>query len=288
MVGDGMPIDSKALGWSWELACGDAEIATPTEARLYYLPGDMDSFQGAFHLHPGSFAVHEGRFPFTRSQLEDANRADHRDLHRIAIRDTPDKPTAVVLLRHELEHARQYRYAPPLYAFFQIAQDALSLAFEDVEPAALAGSATLYNVLPHETDANRAAAACARKLFGDDISVSRNRGPYGQLFRDAAAPSLSTLAMRLVAFCALFPQYAERAAARQGGIVSAIDRMAEPELSQWWANTRPSLGLDSYGQRAFSATPSVDAVVAADEAGDAWRPACQVVVDGLAEALAPR
>jgi hypothetical protein len=288
MVGDAMPIDVKALGRSWELACGDAEIATPAEARLYYLPGDMDSFQGAFHLHPGSFAVYEGRFPFTRSQLEDANRADHRDMHRIAIRDTPEEPTAVVLLRHELEHARQFRHAPLVYAFVQVAQDALSLAFESVEPAALAGSATLYNVLPHETDANCAAAACARKLFGNDVSASRGSGPYGQLFRDAEPPSLPTLATRLVAFCALFPQYAERAAARQGGIVSAIDRLAQPEVSQWWATTRLLLGLDAYGDRALSATPSVDAVAAADEAGDAWRPARQVLVDGLAQALPPR
>jgi hypothetical protein len=283
-----MPIDVTALGRSWELACEDAEIATPVEARLYYLPGEMDSFQGAFHLHPGSFAVYEGRFPFSRSQLEDANRVDHRDLHRIAIRDTPDELTAVALLRHELEHARQFRHAPPVYAFVQVAQDALSLAFEDIEPATLVGSAMLYNVLPHETDANRAAAVCAQKLFGSDISVSRGRGPYGQLFRDAESPSLSTLAMRLVAFCALFPQHAERAAARQGGIVSTIGLMAQPGLSQWWMTTRPPLGLDSYGERALAVTPSVDAVAAADEAGDAWRPARQVVIDGLAEALAPR
>ena len=123
-----MAIDTAALGRSWESACDDAGIATPTEARLYYLPGDADAFQGAFHLHPGSLAVYEDRFPFTRGQLEHANDPAHRDLHRIVIRDMPDELTAVALLRHELEHARQYRASPALYGFLGVAQNALSLS----------------------------------------------------------------------------------------------------------------------------------------------------------------
>jgi hypothetical protein len=124
-----MPIDVAALGRCWERACDDAGLTSPAEARLYYLPGGADLFQAALHLHPGTFAAHEDRFPFTRGQLQDANQIEHPGLHRIAVRDTPDEPTAVALLRHELEHARQHRASLPVYNFMAVAEDALSSAF---------------------------------------------------------------------------------------------------------------------------------------------------------------
>jgi hypothetical protein len=279
-----MPIDVSALKRCWDLACEDAGLSSPAEVRLYYLPGGADLFQGALHLHPGSFAAHEDRFPFTRGQVEDANQVEHRELHRIAIRDTPDEPTAVALLRHELEHARQHRASLPVYNFMAVAEETLSSAFRDAEPPTLEGSALLYNFLPHEMDANRAASACARRLFGHG-AVERAAGPSEQLFRETGDPHTSTLAPRLVAVCAIFPVEAAVATERLGGLPHALATI-DTDLAEWWSDARAALGLESVGRQALEAIPTRAQVDSTPTKGEAWRPALDLLVVGYDQALA--
>jgi hypothetical protein len=105
------------------------------------------------------------------------------------VRDCDDEPTAVALLRHELEHALQYRYSEAAYALQGVAQDAAALAIREQRPETLEGSALLYNVLPHEQDANRAASTCVRALFSEEVLEPLRRGPSSQLFRETDHPA---------------------------------------------------------------------------------------------------
>jgi hypothetical protein len=278
-----MPISPEMLSRSWARACAHAEVESPAEARLYYLPGEPINHQGALHLHPGSLAVPDDEFPFTRGQLDDANRQEHRDLHRVAIRDVPDEATTLGLLRHELEHARQYRFDPAVYEFMEIAVILVGRAFGDAEPETLRGSGVLYNALAHETDANRAAAACVRAY---DVEPTAASSPwYDHLFRDEQDPDLASLAPRLVAACALFPRYTDPAL----GAIRDFDAKLEAlgrGLAEWWSTVRPAAGLDSYAREAISAIPTPAQVEAGEAPGDAWRPAEERVDAGVADAIA--
>jgi hypothetical protein len=278
-----MKMAADFLSRSWERPGPHARIATPTEARLYPVPGRPPNHEAALHLHPGSFAEREARFPFTRSQLDDANAPEHRRLHRIAIRDTPDEATLLALLRHELEHARQYRFDVATYGFIQVAQNMLGQPFHDARAETLRGSSLLYQLLPSEADANRAARACARDH--GLVPTAAASPDYDHLFREPGDPQLETLPQRLVSLCALFPEYADPA--REA--VTDFDRQIrslDRGLSDWWTEIRPHAGLGSYGQAALDAIPTQAAVDAGATAGEAWRAAGAHLESGLAAALA--
>lgn len=282
-----MAIDTAALGRSWSVACDDAGIATPAEARLYYLPGEMVDFQGAFYLDPGTDAVREPSFPFSGSQVADANAPEHRSLHRIAVRDLPDEPIAVALLRHELEHARQHHKSIATYRLMGVSVDTLAIAIDQANPPSLTGSAVLYNFLPHELDANRAAAACVRRVFDEEVVNEHASGvAFGQLFRETVPPNRDTLADRLTAVCGLFPAAAEKAAVASGGIDGAIRQLNVPYLSRWWSEVRPAAGLDAVAARALDAIPTVADVTSAAKPPDAWGPTLAVLREGLDLAIA--
>jgi hypothetical protein len=184
-----MAIDATTLERCWTTACAHAGLQPGQDLRLHYVPGDSGRSSGGIHLHPGSEAVRDPDWPFASNQLHDANRKDNRRAHRIAVRDCDDEPTAVALLRHELEHALQYRYSEAAYALQGVAQDAAALAIREQRPETLEGSALLYNVLPHEQDANRAASTCVRALFSEEVLEPLRRGPSSQLFRETDHPA---------------------------------------------------------------------------------------------------
>src|SRR4051812_7900900 len=102
-----MALTTKEIAEEFEAALSDAGIEKG-RARLYLVEKMGDGDLGAVWHRPGrELAVHKD-FP-DRSQLQDANATDHRDLHRIvAPANPPNAVTLAALLRHELEHARQY------------------------------------------------------------------------------------------------------------------------------------------------------------------------------------
>jgi hypothetical protein len=273
-------IDTTTLGRAWGNACTHAEFDQEKEARLYYLPGEPSDTQAAIHLHPGSEAVYEDRFPFSPSQLADANRAEHHSLSRIAIRDTPDEPTALALLRHELEHATQYRWSSLVYMLIGVAHDGLSKAANDAKLPTLYGSGMIYNALPDEVDANRAASACVREHFPEPGAIESR--DCGQLFRETEAAAVETLGKRLTAFCAVFPEAAE--ASSKPALPDLLTAI-EPALGVWWSGSRPGLGLERYWQAALELAPSHGAVENASVPGGAWIPTRDQLAEGAAAAL---
>jgi hypothetical protein len=74
-----------------------------------YLAKDMGGGHlGAVWHPPGNVLVEDEQFP-DPTQLDDANAPAHRNLHRIVVpAEPPDAITFAALVRHELEHARQF------------------------------------------------------------------------------------------------------------------------------------------------------------------------------------
>jgi hypothetical protein len=269
----------------WEKACVHAGYQVGSDVRLYPLPGPPEGDRSAFHLEPGTWAEHEPALPFDHAQLRDANLEKHRDLHRVAIRDVEPERVLLGLLRHELEHARQYDQSPGLYRFMCAAEDAVSRAFYRVRPPALEGSAAVYNALPHERDANYASSALTLEVFGPPTAEDLE-GPDAQLYRETRRCDPGTLAIRLISVCAMFPDdFAEACSGRSRTTGDALRELA-PVAPRWWSTLRAGAGSRELGGRALAAVPSVEAVWAAPSPPAAWLPVVELI--GEAQALGAR
>jgi hypothetical protein len=203
------------IGGLWSLACEDARYVADTDAVLYIVPGGSGEGHAALHVEPGSSVTATPDWPLADNQVRDANSPHRRDVHRVFVRDFPTPRVALGRLRHELEHAHQYDRSPGVYEAIGFAQNSLAWAFDRSRPPSRLGSATLYNRIPAEEDANRAAARLTTSHFGPPIEAEL-ASTDAPLFRDTAEVEGETLAGRTVAFMALFPDGVAWEAERRG------------------------------------------------------------------------
>lgn len=263
-------VDPTEIETLWLAACKDAEYEPGTEVALYLLPGGSVDGAAALHVEPGSEVVSTEAWPMAPNQVADANSAERRVAHRIFARDFSSRRVALGRLRHELEHARQYDRSSPVYLAMSFTRDALSRAFNEQNPPTLVGSATLYNLLPFEEDANRAAAILTASRFSpaNDEELACTDAP---LFRDASPIQPDTLAMRLLAFSALFPADFSWVADQRGESVRDLLERLGPGVDEGW-NALQLAEIFEHGQAALALCPSEPDVQAAANPADAWDP----------------
>lgn len=263
-------INAEELASAWEFACRHAGYPIDGTLRLYYVPGPPSGEARAIHLHPGEEVVFEAdRFPFAKNQLADANSPERLGGHRIAIRDLPDVGLAVAVLRHELEHARQYDYSVSLYLSMGLVQDVVGRAFRETSPETLEGSGLIYNALPHERDANGAGAIAAGAYSHGPTSESDST------FAETQPPDLDSLATRLVSWCAMFPSVMADECRRRN--VSVTDALSEFSAAapEWWAKLMAEEAIPAAGRAALDVIPTAADVAGARTPQDAWRPAAE-------------
>jgi hypothetical protein len=165
---------------------------------------------------------------------EQMNATDHRDAHRIAVPAHPsDRVAFAGLVRHELEHARQFDEAG--LAIFDI-QDYLENSVLPEVAGGLDGCAGgLINSIPTEMDANAAASIYLTSRFdADDLTRLRNseRRYLACSLLPPAAPS--TLLVRMAAFAVVHRGGVEAHAARTPFTAEAILGSVNTELGRLW------------------------------------------------------
>jgi hypothetical protein len=272
----------------WTVALSDAAIS-PTRASLLVVPGDALDHRWAMHLRPGTKAFSEDAFPLDRDQLRAANDLDARRGHRVILRGPPDTRATVALLRHELEHARQYDVAPQTHQFAQIVVDALSLAFDELGLRDRPGSGTIYNLIPQELDANRAARALATALYGIP-TAEELAGPHSALYRQDCAPEPETLVRRALALTSLVSAKFGEACRFQGRSVDQTLSWLHPDASAAWSVLQAAVDPGDWLRRAAEAAPAA-VEVGRDGAPrwKAWERTVAVLAEGqaFAEAALP-
>jgi hypothetical protein len=179
----------------------------PEKVKLWTVPAPPQPPIGrAAWYHPG-FEIQEGRGQLLRGdQREEANSAQNRKLHRVAVRADLDLrgPTAKAvlggLIRHELEHAIQWEvWGRPLFELDQVTDELI-----DWKAGPPPGEVPLYRRKPREEDANAAAADFIREVHSDAVE-SVAQGDYAELMRsNHAPPDPGTLLVRTVCFQFLY------------------------------------------------------------------------------------
>lgn len=278
-----MAIDLHELSELWLIACADAGFESNTEAVLYVVEGDAGDGAAAIHIEPGSEVCSNSAWPLDPRQLTDANSAARQKAHRIVVRDFSSPRVALGRLRHELEHARQYERSAPVYLGMSVAQHALSRAVELCEPPSWEGSAALYNLLPFEEDANRAAAKLTNAHFGP-ASDAELRGTDAPLFRDDARVQADTLAMRVLAFSALFPESIIWVAEQNKEELDETLARFGDDARLGWDLLYATPGVRAYGQAALRYCPTEEEINNSPAPAGTWSPVKELIQEGKAVA----
>ncbi len=179
-------------------ALADAEIDS-ARARLYLQTEMGKEHVGAVWHVPGDELVLDRLF-LDRVQLADANLPEHRELHRIVVPAAPDDAiTLAALLRHELEHARQFdALGRPILRLQRWIEDAV-LPYKAAELNNCGGG--LINAVPTEVDCNAAASVYIAGRFSADERAAFREGDRRPLACSLLPPEpFDTLPARMIAF----------------------------------------------------------------------------------------
>ena len=187
----------------WQATLRDAHIEA-FDARLIKLPGE----RAPNGVSAMTWVRDDTIFPEDLGgPVGDANDEEIRDLRRVAIWINRIPEGNAGLLRHELEHTHQYEdHGKGLQQLHACAEDILIRHAGGVPK-----SGSLYNLIPMEADANAAASAFVRSIFGDERidSLLAARDEHSGLFRAGEPPKpVATLKTRMEDFVA----HAERIA----------------------------------------------------------------------------
>jgi hypothetical protein len=228
-----MPMNEAEVLAECDHALADAGFV-PEQVRFFRL-GAL----GTGHVAAAWFRPHtdieagDRMFPGNDAQRAHANDAESRKLHRIAIPAEPTDPALfAALLRHELEHARQWDAQPGIF-------DLQDFIENDILPEIAGGldgcAGWLINTIPSEMDCNAAASAHISDRFSvADIQPIRD-GPKKYLACSLIPPlPPETLPARMIAFAYLHGAALDRHAARRGFPVSSILRSVYPPAGALW------------------------------------------------------
>jgi hypothetical protein len=224
-----LPMSDEDVRFECSQALADAHLAAE-RVRFFLLDG-----LGAGNIGSAWFRPHtniepgDPHFPGDEVQREEANGEESRRLHRIAVPAQPDDPVLfTALLRHELEHARQWDARPVIFALQAFIED-------DVLPEIAGGldgcGGGLINTVPTEMDCNAAASVYIEGRFSPAEIQPIRHGPQRFLacWRIGPLPP-ETLPARMIAFAYVHRAAVERHAERRGfpvtSILSTLDRSA--------------------------------------------------------------
>jgi hypothetical protein len=263
----------------WPLACAHAGYRPGDDAVLYLVPGDAAQGNSALHVEPGSEVAATREWSLTSSQVADANSVAQRNKHRVFVRAFTEPFVALGRLRHELEHARQYDRSASVYLFSSFVQDAISHEFELTEPETWTGSGTVYNLLPSEEDANRAAAQANLGHFGPP-TAEQLAGFDSVLVRDDGGVEPDLLGRRLLVMAALFPDGFYWVAGERGESRDELLGRLGPEARSAWEKLAADPEIAAAGAAALALAPSEAEVNSAPMPAAAWGAVAEKIKDG--------
>lgn len=172
-------------------------------------------------------------FPGDDAQREDANSDECRKLHRIAVPAEPDdRVLFAALVRHELEHARQWDAHPIIFDLQDfIENDVLTEIAGGLDGC----GGGLINTVPSEMDCNAAASVYIASRFSSaEIQRIRN-GPNRFLACSLIGPlPPETLPTRMIAFAYIHRAAVERHAQRRGFPVTSILFSLDRKARDYW------------------------------------------------------
>lgn len=267
----------------WPLACAYAGYRPSEDAVLYVVRGDASQGNSALHVEPSSEVAATCEWPLTSGQVTDANCAAQRAKHRVFVRAFSEPFVALGRLRHELEHARQYDRSPEIYLFMSFVQDAICRDFELAEPETPTASGTIYNLLPSEEDANRAAAQANLDHFGPPTE-DQLAGPDSVLVLDPSEIDPDLLGRHLLVMAAQFPTGFDWVAERRDeSREELLDRLG-PEARSAWEKLAVDPGIAKTGAAALALAPSKAEVNSARMPPAAWISVAEEIKDGRVRA----
>jgi hypothetical protein len=236
-----MPLSVPEIDEEFTAALADAGIER-TATRLYLANEMGQKHIGAVWFPPGDELYEDEQFP-DESQLDDANSAAHRNLHRIVAPAKPDdKAMLAALLRHELEHARHY---DALGTTITQLQDFIEHGVLPYAAGGLDGCAGgLVNTIPTEVDCNAAASVYIAGRFSPDEVQRIRDGDRRALACSLLPPDPpETLPARMLAFAFIYRGAVIAYAAQQGSEVGeVIDGYFGDGAAETWARLEAGMG----------------------------------------------
>ncbi len=197
------------LAAEWQRARQHAGFSED-EVRVWFATGLPRGDPGASYFAPyGELGDHR----LSDSQLDEAESEECAELHRVMVYpefvsrcgQLEQKITIAALgavMRHELEHARQQ--AAVGSDFFNM-DEAVVDRILSLKVGGLVGGTMLYNLKPHEQDANAAAARYLQEHHLESVEAILQHPGLGHLARSNVGPeSLDTLVARTVCFLYIY------------------------------------------------------------------------------------
>lgn len=204
-----VPAMNSDIEAEWEAALADANIS-PSRATLYTFAAGSDLGGGrqAVYQSPGDYILP----PPAQRFLEVLN--EKPDLHRVGIGSDLESYIAAAVIRHELEHARQFeRHGRGIFNL----QDLIVAACWEKTGRVRVGGGFLTNIIPPELDANAAAArfVWSRHAAAAEAYLNAPHDDHQVLFRYERGPEpLETLVWRTLAYAATIADHCEAVSLR--------------------------------------------------------------------------
>jgi hypothetical protein len=198
-------LDDHEIQKEWEAALEDAGLPLADCSLVMTDAPPTDSGVGAQWCEPG-MAMTAGTYLVDDELAAELNAPGHINLHRILVRrplgsDPIMAARISAKLRHELEHALQWRACgPPVFQLSQVADHVLALKLRG-----LPRGRVFTNLKPIEQDANAASAMFVRRRWPDAVAVLLKDPDDAPLVRSLTPPgSPQTLVTRMIAFLYLY------------------------------------------------------------------------------------
>jgi hypothetical protein len=225
-----------------DAALADAGL-TREQVRFFPLAGLNIGTWGAAWFRPHTDIQDGDRgFPGDHAQRAEANSEENRDLHRIAIPAEPqDRATLAALVRHELEHARQWDAMLGIFDLHDFIE-------HDLLPEVAGGlgaeckPGALINTIPTEMDCNAAASVYISQRFSPaEAQAIRDSDRRALACSLLPPPPAETLPARMVAFAFVHRAAVERHAERRGFSVALILGSVDGDAPALWARLEAGL-----------------------------------------------
>ncbi len=223
----------------WGLARGDVALPSDLDVRLMTFSGRPDpGMPWGSSVEPGcdAWTILGMQYHFTAAEQRQA--ASERELHQVLVHLGAPAPVVLGLMRHELEHVRQFEQS----LYVTRANTALCEEFARITadvPGAFRG---LYPLLPAEQDASAAAARLVHQRFDPLALLTVGAEHQSLLFTARSSGVPEGLPARLIGLAAIYPTLFGEAVRHLFLPQTAPDTAAE-HLVEW---LMPHIGLELY------------------------------------------
>ncbi len=179
-------------------------------------------------------------FPGDYAQRDEANQDDNQPRHRITVPAEPsDRATFAGLVRHELEHARQFETGAGIVDLHDFIEYAV---LPEVAGELNECAGALINSMPDEIDCNAAASVYVASRFSAAEVQAIRDGLRRNLACSLIPPAPpETLAARMVAFAFIYREAVERYASRSNFTAASILGAVHGYAPALWARLEEGL-----------------------------------------------